>query len=66
MYEVSEHKLVTMQKTFLRGPRRMRWTVRVARIRNVYKVLIGKRKWKMPLGRPNYRWTDSIKSDVLG
>jgi hypothetical protein len=38
--------------------RRMRWTEHVARIgetRKVYKTLVGKPKWKRPLGRPRHK-----------
>jgi hypothetical protein len=29
--------------------------------RGVYRVLVGKRKGKRPLGRPSCRWDDNIK-----
>jgi hypothetical protein len=29
--------------------------------RGIYKVLVGKRKGKRPLGRPRHRWEDNIK-----
>jgi len=29
--------------------------------RGVYRVLVGKPKGKMPLGRPRRRWEDNIK-----
>jgi hypothetical protein len=32
--------------------------------RKVYKVLVGKRKGKRPLGRPRRRWEDGIRMDV--
>jgi hypothetical protein len=32
--------------------------------RNVYRVLVGKRKGKRPLGRPRRRWEDGIKMDL--
>jgi hypothetical protein len=32
--------------------------------RVVYKVLVGKRKAKRPLGRPRCRWEDNIKMDL--
>jgi hypothetical protein len=44
--------------------RRMRWAGHVARMgegRNVYRVLVGKREGKRPLGRPRRRWEDGIK-----
>jgi hypothetical protein len=31
-------------------------------IRNIYKILVGQRKWKIPLGR-RCRWKDKIKVD---
>jgi hypothetical protein len=40
----------------------------VARIeekRNVYRLLVGKRDGKRPLGRPRRRWIDNIKMDLL-
>jgi hypothetical protein len=36
---------------------------------NAYRPLVGKYKWKRPLGRPMHRWVDNIKMclrDVLG
>jgi hypothetical protein len=47
--------------------RRMRWAGHVARTgegRGVYRVLVGKREGKRPLGRPRYRWEDNIKMDL--
>jgi hypothetical protein len=47
--------------------RRMRWAGHVARMgegRNVYRVLVGKRVGKRPLGRPRRRWEDGIKKDL--
>jgi hypothetical protein len=32
--------------------------------RGVYKVLVGKREGKRPLGRPRRRWEDNIKADL--
>jgi len=43
--------------------RRMRWARHVARMREgrgVYRVLVGKREGKRPLGRPIRRWEDNI------
>jgi hypothetical protein len=47
--------------------RRMRWAGHVTRMgegRNVYRVLVGKPKEKIPLGRPRRRWEDEIKMDL--
>ena len=47
--------------------RRMRWAGHVASIgerRGVYRVLVGKREGKRPLGRPRHRWEDNIKMDL--
>ena len=47
--------------------RRMRWAGHVARMRKrkgVYRVLVGKREGKTPLGRPRRRWEDDIKMDL--
>jgi hypothetical protein len=33
-------------------------------MRDVYRVLVGKRERKRPLGRPNHRWEDNIKMDL--
>jgi len=47
--------------------RRMRWAGHVARMgerRGVYRVLVGKREGKRPLGRPRRRWEDIIKMDL--
>jgi hypothetical protein len=43
--------------------RRMRWAGHVARMgekRNVYRLLVGKREGKKPLGKPRRRWIDNI------
>jgi hypothetical protein len=32
--------------------------------RNVYRILVGKRERKRPLGRPRRRWVDNIKIDL--
>ena len=32
--------------------------------RGVYRVLVGKPKGKIPLGRPRRRWEDNIKMDI--
>jgi hypothetical protein len=47
--------------------RRMRWAGHVARIgkgTSVYRVLVGRREDKRPLGRPRRRWEDNIKMDL--
>jgi hypothetical protein len=47
--------------------RRMRWAGHVARMgegRNVFRVLVGKREGKRPLGIPRRRWEDGIKMDL--
>jgi hypothetical protein len=46
--------------------RRMRWAGIVARMekRNAYMIFVGKPEGKRPLGRPRYRWADSIKMDL--
>jgi hypothetical protein len=44
--------------------RRMRWVVHVACMgegRGVYRVLVGRPKWRRPLGRPRHRWEYNIK-----
>jgi hypothetical protein len=49
--------------------RRMRWAGHVARMgeeRGVYRVLVGRREGKRPLGRPRRRWEDNIKMDLRG
>jgi hypothetical protein len=33
--------------------------------RTVYRLLVGKPKGKIPLGRPRRRWIDNIKMDFL-
>jgi 3-oxoacyl-ACP reductase-like protein len=45
----------------------MRWAGHVTRIgeeRGVYRVLVGKREGKRPLGRPRCRWEDNIMMDL--
>jgi hypothetical protein len=47
--------------------RRMRWAGHVAHIgerRGVYRVLVGKREGKRPLGRSRSRWEDNIEIDL--
>jgi hypothetical protein len=47
--------------------RRMRWAGHVARIgakRNAYRILVGEPEGKRPLGRPRFRWVDSVKMDL--
>jgi hypothetical protein len=43
--------------------RRVRWAGHVARMgeKNAYRILVGERKRKRPLGRPRRRWVDNIK-----
>jgi hypothetical protein len=44
--------------------RRKRWTGHVSRMRemrNLYKILVGKPKGKIPLGRHTRKWEDNIK-----
>jgi len=38
--------------------------VRMGERRGVYRVLVGKREGKRPLGRLRHRWEDNIKMDV--
>jgi hypothetical protein len=45
----------------------MRWAGYVAHMgegRGVYRVLVGRREGKIPLGRPRHRWEDNIKMDL--
>jgi len=45
----------------------MRWAGHVARMgeeRGVYRVLLGKREGKRPLGRHRHRWVDNIRMDL--
>jgi hypothetical protein len=45
----------------------MRWVGHVACVgtrRGVYRILVGKRKGKRPLGRPRSRWEDNIEMDL--
>jgi hypothetical protein len=45
----------------------MRWAGHVARIgedKKVYTILVGKLKWRRPLGRPRRRWEDGIRMDL--
>ena len=47
--------------------RRMRWDGHVARMseeRGVYRVLVGKKEGKRPLGRSRRRWVDNIMTDL--
>jgi len=45
----------------------MRWAGHVARMgeeMGVYRVLLGKREGRRPLGRPRRRWVDNIRLDL--
>jgi hypothetical protein len=49
--------------------RRMRWAGHVARMgegRGAYRILVGTREGKRPLGRPRRRWEDNIEMDLQG
>jgi hypothetical protein len=37
---------------------------RVGERRGIYRVLVGKREGKTPVGRPRLRWEDNIKMDL--
>jgi hypothetical protein len=46
----------------------MKWAGHVARMgekRNAYRLLVGKPKGNIPLGRPRRRWVDDIKINLL-
>ena len=46
---------------------RLRWSGHVARMwerRGTYRVLVGIREGRRPLGRPRHRWEDNIKIDL--
>jgi hypothetical protein len=48
--------------------RRMRWAGHVARMgetRNAYRILVGKREGKRPLGRPRHWWVQRIFGSLL-
>lgn len=45
----------------------LRWVNLVAQMKemkNAYEKLVGKLQSKRPLGRPSYRWEDTIKNDL--
>jgi hypothetical protein len=47
--------------------RTMRWTGHVAHIsegRGAYRILVGRREGRRPLGRPRRRWEDNVKMDL--
>jgi hypothetical protein len=47
--------------------RKMRWAGHVARMeerRCAYRILVGRREGRRPLGRPRSRWEDNIKMDL--
>jgi hypothetical protein len=47
--------------------RRMRWMgheVHMGKMRNTYKILVGKSEEKIPLGRSSRRWDDNIRLDL--
>ena len=46
--------------------RRLRWAGHVARMEErqcAYRVLVGRREGRRPLGRPRRRWEDNMKMD---
>jgi hypothetical protein len=46
----------------------MRWVGHVAymeKMRNAYKILVGKPEQKRTFGRPRHRWEDNIKMDLM-
>jgi hypothetical protein len=46
---------------------RMRWRVHVEcieRMRNSYKISVGKTEGERPLRRPRHRWKDNIRMDL--
>jgi len=46
---------------------RIRWAGHVTRMgerRGLYRILVGKREAKRPLGKPRCRWEDNIKMDL--
>jgi hypothetical protein len=36
----------------------------MSKIRNAYRILVGKPEGRRPLGRPRRRWMDNIKMDL--
>jgi len=40
------------------------YVTRTGERRGVYRVLVGKLKGRIPLGRPRRRWDDNIKMDL--
>jgi len=58
--------ICTIHQILLKS-RRMRYVGHVTRRverRGAYRVLMGKREGKRPLGRPRRRWEDNIKVDL--
>jgi hypothetical protein len=59
---ISSPSIIRMIKS-----RRMRWAGHVVRMgakRNAYRILVGNREGKRPLGRPRRMWVDNIKMDL--
>jgi hypothetical protein len=53
--------------TWVIKSRRIRWAGNVARVgdrRCAYRVFVGRREGKRPLGRPRCRWENNIKMDL--
>ena len=67
-YIVLSYMLCSLHLTQLRIlSRQLSWAGHVARMeqsRNAYRVLVGKREEKRPLGRLRHRWEDNIKMDL--
>jgi hypothetical protein len=38
----------------------------MGKMRNAYRILVGKPEVKRPLGRPSRRWEDNIRIDIRG
>jgi hypothetical protein len=68
LHNVELHKLYSSPSIIIIiKTKRMRWEGHVAQIgvrRNAYRIFVGKREGKRPLGRPRCRWVDNIKMDV--
>jgi hypothetical protein len=58
----SSPNIIRMIKS--RGIRWARHLERMGKVRNAYRILVGKPVGKRPLGRPRHKWADNIQIEL--